>query len=80
LWNSRTLRPILTLATGAEGKIAFSPHGRRLAFTAVDGTVRVLALDVGDLIRLARARLTRSWTPDECRTYLHVDTCPPSGN
>jgi len=43
-----------------------------------DGTVRVLALDIDDLIDLARSRLTRSWTQDECQTYLHRDTCPDS--
>ncbi len=58
------------------GKLAFSPDGTRLAYTAADGTVRVLALDIDDLIQLARSRLTRSWSPDECRTYLHVESCP----
>ncbi len=61
---------------GVGGKLAFSPDGTRLAYTAADGTVRVLALDIDDLMHLARSRLTRSWTPDECRTYLHVERCP----
>ena len=61
---------------GVGGKLAFSPDGTRLAYTAADGTVRVLALDIDDLIDLARSRLTRSWTQDECQTYLHRDTCP----
>jgi hypothetical protein len=43
---------------------------------AADGTVRVLALNIDDLIDLARSRLTRSWTRDECETYLHRETCP----
>ncbi|MCI0633149.1 MAG: protein kinase [Actinobacteria bacterium] len=63
---------------GVGGKLAFSPDGTRLAYTAADGTVRVLALDVDDLIDLARSRLTRSWTQEECRTYLHVERCPPT--
>jgi WD40 repeat protein len=63
---------------GVGGKLAFSPDGTRLAYTAADGTVRVLALDIDDLIELARSRLTRSWTQDECETYLHRDTCPTS--
>ncbi len=61
---------------GVGGKLTFSPDGTRLAYTAADGTVRVLALDIDDLIQLARSRLTRFWTPDECRTYLHVERCP----
>jgi WD40 repeat protein/DNA-binding SARP family transcriptional activator len=69
----RTLRDAYL---GVGGKLAFSPDGTRLAYTAADGTVRVLALDINDLIELARSRLTRSWTQDECETYLHRDTCP----
>ena len=61
---------------GVGGKLAFSPDGTRLAYTAADGTVRVLALNIDDLIHLARSRLTRSWTQDECITYLHLDGCP----
>jgi WD40 repeat protein len=61
---------------GVGGKLAFSPDGTRLAYTAADGTVRVLALDIDDLIDLARSRLTRSWTQEECETYLHRETCP----
>jgi WD40 repeat protein/serine/threonine protein kinase len=61
---------------GVGGKLAFSPDGTQLAYTAADGTVRVLALDIDDLIHLARSRLTRSWTRDECRTYLDLDRCP----
>ncbi len=64
------------MPTWSGGKLAFSPDGTRLAYTAADGTVRVLALDIDELIQLARSRLTRSWTPDECRTYLSVESCP----
>jgi WD40 repeat protein/serine/threonine protein kinase len=65
-------------SAGMGGKLAFSPDGTRLAYTAADGTVRVLALDIDDLLGLARSRLTRSWTQDECRSYLHLDRCPPT--
>jgi len=61
---------------GVGGRLAFSPDGSRLAYGATDGTVRVLALEIDDLIELARSRLTRSWTQDECEAYLHRETCP----
>jgi WD40 repeat protein len=61
---------------GVGGKLAFSPDGARLAYTAIDGTVRVLGLEIEDLIGLARSRLTRSWIREECETYLHRHTCP----
>jgi WD40 repeat protein/serine/threonine protein kinase len=70
LWNGRTLDPIMTLATNGAGlskttnlpigKVTFSPDGTRLAYTARGDSVRVLALDIDDLIQLARSRLKRS--------------------
>ncbi len=63
---------------GVGGRLAFSPDGTRLAYDAADSTVRVLALDIADLIDLARSRLTRSFTQDECESYLHKITCPGS--
>lgn len=41
--------------------------------------VRVWALDIDQLIDLARSRVTRPLTGDECRQYLHASTCPPRG-
>jgi hypothetical protein len=29
-----------------------------------------------DLIALAKSRLTRELTTEECQQYLHVDACP----
>lgn len=55
--------------------ISFSPDGRRLASASPDGLVRVWALDLDDLIRIARAELTRGLTEEECRQYLH-GPCP----
>jgi WD40 repeat protein/DNA-binding XRE family transcriptional regulator len=56
--------------------VALSPDGTRLATASRDGTVRVHALQLEDLIELAKARVTRSFTLDECQQYLHVETCP----
>jgi hypothetical protein len=39
-------------------------------------TVGVYALDIDDLIRHARHRLTRGFTQQERRQYLHQDRCP----
>jgi WD40 repeat protein len=80
LWDGRSLAPLITLAADAHGKVAFSPDGGRLAYIADDGAVRVLALDIEDLMQLARSRLTRSLTPSECRDYLHIEGCASTTN
>ena len=41
----------------------------------LDG-VRVYALQMEDLVALAKSRLTRSLTTEECQKYLHVEQCP----
>lgn len=57
--------------------IDLSPNGKHLYAASADGTVRVYLLDIDELIELAYTRLDRWFTPEECRTYLHMDTCPP---
>ena len=55
--------------------VAFSPDGTRLASASCDG-VRIWALDIDDLLEIARQNVTRSLTDEECRQYLHVEACP----
>jgi hypothetical protein len=50
--------------------------GSQLLSASGAGTVRIWALRLDDLEAIAAAKLTRGFTTDECRTYLHVDRCP----
>jgi WD40 repeat protein/DNA-binding SARP family transcriptional activator len=56
--------------------VAFSPDGTRLAASSNDGTVRIFVLPLDDLIAIAKSRVTRTLTNDECQKYLHVEESP----
>jgi WD40 repeat protein len=56
--------------------VAFSPDGTKLASTSACHDVRIWALDIDDLLEMARREVTRSLTGEECRQYLHLEACP----
>ena len=78
LWDALTGQELLTLYghTAVVGGVAFSPDGTRLATFSDDSTVRVYVLPIEELVALAKTRVTRSLTTDECQKYLHLDQCP----
>ena len=81
LWDVFTGRLLLTLYGGGTGLrgVAFSADGTHLAANG-DDAVRVYVLPIDELMALARSRLTRGWTPDECANFLHQtpDACDVS--
>jgi WD40 repeat protein/serine/threonine protein kinase len=77
VWDATTGEELLTLS--GHGRIldlAFSPDGTRLATAGTDGMVRLYVLPIEELVALARSRVTRSLTTEECQQYLHVEECP----
>jgi WD40 repeat protein/DNA-binding SARP family transcriptional activator len=77
LWNPARGDELLSLPAAGRSAVAFSPDGKRLAASVASGrTVTVWPLGISDLVELARGRVTRSLTEEECRRYLHVGRCP----
>ena len=77
LWEPLTGRERLTL-TGHSSLVfgaSFSPDGRFLATASPDGTVALHLLPIDELVDLARGRLTRGLTEEECAKYL-LAPCP----
>lgn len=77
LFDADTGAPQLSLrgsGCAVEG-LAFSPDGVKLASTSWCDGVRIWALDIDDLLEIARREAGRSLTDEECRQYLHVDRC-----
>ena len=86
VWDWTTHQELLQLPVGLPNgfgrKLQFSPDGTRLMVQINDpsglvlDTVRVYVLPTKDIIALAKSRLTRSLTTEECQQYLHMDACP----
>ncbi|HUU61491.1 MAG TPA: kelch repeat-containing protein, partial [Acidimicrobiia bacterium] len=77
LWDPATGQEQLVLSghTAQVVDVSFSPDGSRLASVGLDGTMRVWALNLDDLLTLARSRVSRQFTDAECRAYIGVG-CP----
>ncbi|MGH2539367.1 MAG: WD40 repeat domain-containing protein, partial [Actinomycetota bacterium] len=76
LWDAGSGAQFLSLPGKDVWELEFSPDGSKLATSSFEGGVRIWALDLDDLIGIARSELTRELTDAECRQYLHQETCP----
>jgi WD40 repeat protein len=78
LWDAGSGLPLLSLGNivGPVFSVAFSPDGKYVAASGWDGTAHVYVVRPEDLLALARSRVTRSLTTEECQKYLHAETCP----
>jgi WD40 repeat protein len=76
--ESLTAEEPLTLSghIAAVYRVAWSPDGHRLATASRDGTSRMYMVDLDDLVNLARSKVTRGLTAEECQKFLHQDPCP----
>ena len=78
VWDATTGKELLSLLTptGTAYRVAFSPDGSRLVVQDQDSTTQIYVLTIADLAALAKSRLTRTFTIEECQQYLHTDVCP----
>ena len=78
IWDVSTGLELLTLHGHASRVfgVAISPDGTLLATAGQDGTSRLYLLKLEELVDLAKSRLTRTWTREECQKFLHTDVCP----
>jgi WD40 repeat protein/serine/threonine protein kinase len=78
IWEASSGKELLTITSNpiGVGYATFNQDGTRLITSDWDNTIRFYILPIEDLIALARERVTRSLTEDECQRYLHTDECP----
>jgi WD40 repeat protein len=77
LLDGESGRLVVTISNhAAEGTdLAATPDGRLAATSSKDGTVRIYVMDEAELFDLARSRLSRSFSADECHRYLIEGDC-----
>jgi hypothetical protein len=77
LWDGTTGEEQLVLwgSRSEVASVAFSPDGSRLVSVSLDGTLLVWALNIDDLVDIARSRVTRGLTDVECRIWVGAG-CP----
>ena len=80
VWDVATGKELLTLSghRGIVLSVSFSADGKRLVTASFDRTSRVYVLPIEDLLTIAKSRVTRSLTKDECQKFLHTQECPPT--
>ena len=78
LWDAKSGERLLTLEASERPlvDVQFLPDGTQIAAAGQDGFARFYVLPVDDLVALAKSRLTRSLTEEECRQYMHLEACP----
>jgi WD40 repeat protein/DNA-binding SARP family transcriptional activator len=80
LWDARagTQDLVLRVSDRVVEWVRFSADGSKLVTRDQDGVTRVWALDLDDLIGLARDGLTRDLSDAECREYFRLASCAGS--
>lgn len=81
VWDVESGRQLLRLGDfdGLTHRVRFDPQGRWVAGIGRIGNVHVIrffALDLDELVEIARGHVTRPLTEEECLDYLPPESCP----
>lgn len=82
VWDWVRRERLFVLRARGQSELRWSPDGRTLVATqslVPVPAIKVFALDHDLLLDVARSRVTRSLTDEECRTHLGEDRCPGGG-
>jgi hypothetical protein len=74
--NTGELYAELHVTTGKPTVIGFRPDGKYLYYEDYGGALRRFPRDDTELLQLAKDRVTRQLTPEECARY-EIE-CPPA--
>ena len=77
LWDAETGTEVLRLVAQTDdvSDLAFSSGGTELLAASLDGVTRIYVLDLDTLVELARSRISRDLTDEECQRFLQT-ACP----
>ena len=76
IWELAGGEERVRLTTMGSRHAALSEDESRLYATSYNNSVRIYTVSLEDAIAVARSRLTRSLTEEECRQYLQRESCP----
>ena len=78
MWEAATGKELFTFinVSGFLNSVNFTPDSKYLAIAGPDWDARLYAVELERLVALAKSRVTRSLTTEECRLFLHLDQCP----
>jgi WD40 repeat protein len=75
LWDANTGQQLINIPGGYS---QFTSDGKHMLTLMDMQYLYGYTLDVQELMDLARTRLTRTWTQEECEQFLHTEVCPPT--
>jgi WD40 repeat protein len=81
VWDAATGRLLLAITMGPDDRIyglavtADGDHVATLGYTPQGVMIRVFPLALDHLVSVAKSLVTRTFTDEECRKYLHIDHC-----